>query len=1337
MHRQLWFWLLLVGAAVGVVLASRGPTEPAPGGSSGPSVTESGSHAEVGRDGDSSNGTTEAASGEAEPLPRWVWGRVVDADGNTVADAQVSLWIDAGPNRSSRVAAVARTDRDGRYELRGRAEPDDRYAAVSVRKPGFQLAEPERVRLRHAAWFDTDSGFFDSDYVVDPSEWDVDGVPIVRDARTIGERPDIVLDPGRRVEGRVTLGSGSREEAPPSFVGAVVLGSRDRLGWPVEADGRFVLWVHPRDHSVGAVLADGRSGSIGIAPLPEREEESAGDQEERELLDASAVADLVVECGREPRSLRVLGEGSPLAGARVWLRPNERSWLSAEVVTRESGTFEVPVGAAVRVAHPQYESAYFKSEEVPSEIRLEPARWLTFRLSPTLTPPVILGRHETMICDRSAGGFRSRPFEGIDPGSEIQLPGFLPEFVTWPEGRGLYDLGVVRLDSGLWVDVRVVDESGTPVPGALVDVEVDALPGVETDDRGRARVGPSSGGVIVLDVEAEGFASAQAVTTLSDRDATLTVTLVRAPTLTLQIVDDRGAPLEGASIIHERWDVLAESDAEGVVEPFEVPTEAPVEIAVTHDGYRALRLNLPPFSAGEERDLGAIALVRLSQLEVWVLNPDGTPAPEVKVECIKLDSIFGDDATTDRDGLAVIAGVEPGRYQLLIKPDEEQGAPCFRPIAIAEGGEPVRIEVTLPESRQHALLVVDSSGQPLEDIQIEVLHARGLVSRWSTTDAEGRAVLEGISDGRWTLLISDDTREQVSVVEALDELPSRVVFDPAATLRVWVRGGDHGFRGEELALLVDGRVVDRASIDQFGFADFRPSPGVAEVRFRCGDRYESPSYRITVPESGSDVELKIELHRKQIVGQELSLRVVDTRGQPVRYADVRADGEWRGSTDALGRATVTWQPHEESLAITVDGDELAVVADPLHEVGSDGELGITVEPSVLVRVRLQRMGEPVSISEEYSLVLRPAEERAVGVDLDLTGVGRWAQCSVIAGDWILDVNWLGHSVGRFPLSVAPGEVIERTIDLPEGVVVSGRLSGARSSRVVQWGSVGSNPFLTSAMSVAEDGTYRGRLPGPGEYMVFIDDADPRWVTIHGPGRYDLDFSREIPGRVTGLGAFHDGLRVLLYAEARIFRTAVAADGRFRLPEVPQGTYRWVLVGHTGWRRHGVVEVDGRGSELEIAVGSTTTARFVAAEPRLWESLEYAESRNGRWIPAGSDPTGNVLLSTEADCWFACDTTHYRFAVIPPMESDGTTRKLTLEPGGMLELSDDLRMLLDLGSVDVEPLSGSFPSAVSMRLHRQVLPAGSYRLRFTGRQPWEATVDIRIGETTTVELADTY
>ncbi|MEM7261656.1 MAG: carboxypeptidase-like regulatory domain-containing protein [Planctomycetota bacterium] len=1336
MHRQLWFWLLLVGAAFIGGWVLHPPGEQRPGDPSVPVVEDS--EASTERTAPHSDPSIALSADGPEVLPRWVWGRVVDAAGEAIADAEVSLWVDAGPFRDSRVAVVARTDADGRYELRGRAEPEDRYAAMSVRKPGYQVAEPDRVRLMHAGWYDTDCGILDYEFAIDLDEEDRSGIPDVRDARSIGGRPAIVLVPGRRVEGRLTLSAGTEGSTLTADVarGAWVRGLRDSIGWPVDSDGRFVAWVHPQDRTVGAVLRDGRWGRAKIAAIPE--ESSLGESDDgaseppppdATQLAAFAVTDLEVELGATLRRHRVVGVDGPIADARVWVRPEGSSWLATERVTDQEGAVEVAAGAAVSVVHPEYLQAYFYRDEVLEELPMESGRWLTLRFDPAVTPATVRGEHSSVYFDRTGDSFRSRPTGANAAGSDLEVDGFLPEFIAWPGGKGPHDLGRVELDRGVWVDVRVVDERGRAVPKATLAT---GHLHTSTDTAGRARFGPLHSTLVEFDVYADGYASRSVVTTAETEGDELLVTLSAPATLSLRIVDQSGRPVDGANLSQSgEWNIYGASDAEGRVERLVVDAGEPIGLAISHDAHRTARLRVEPIAAGENRDLGVVSLFRLPSVEVRVVDPDGGPARRVDVELRLRTSIFGREATTDDDGVAELFGVEPGAYHLSIEPEEEDGAPYFEGVNVPDGLETVRLEVTLPPSREVLLRVVDAGGEPLEGIEVEWIHRSGFITRYDFTDVDGDVRVVGVCDGPCVLRLADDHRELQTPFESLDDLPEQVVFARSPILSVLIANMNDELENDELELLIDGIPVATATIER-GRATFGIGAGQEDVRFRSENQYESSAYRVSIPDDGSEVEINIEL-LPPIGRQPLNLHVVDGRGCPLRFANILVDGEWWGETDELGRFNVLLDPATRVLSISFSGVEVTVLENPLEHEDPDGNVVITVGPLGLVRVFLEQAGESISLTSGVRLSLRPENDLTgdARTSLESAESGTWAQCSVRAGEWILEVSWLGLDVGRYPVSVRAGEVVDRTIGLPPGIEIHGRLMGAQPSGVCHWHSH-EGPMLWLEMAVEADGSFRGSLPSPGSYWVSTEGRT-RSVVVDGPGRVDVDFSGGVEGRVVGL-TDGDPQRPLLYlfSNSGIVKSELDHQGRFSLPRVEPGLCRWRLHDFSGWTRNGTVEVGRLGEEIEIAVPKVISTTEFTFEPRLGQRIGYAEWKGGNWVQAGAGRSGEKVLSSDARYWFVFDLAHGRFATLNPKAGPANVN-VEFEPGGFLTLSNELQVdFWDFAVVELEPLSGSFPEPVRLYIEGKVLPVGSYRIRAGGSSPWETIIDIRAGETTVIE-----
>ena len=1338
MHRQLWFWLLLAGALFGVVLASRAPSEPAPGDSSDPVVNPPEVDTNATVEAEPSARSSEAASGEAAPLPRWVWGRVVDADGNAVADADVSLWVDAGPFRDSRVAAVAQTDRSGRYILRGRAEPDDRYAAVSVRKPGYQVAQPERVALRHAGWFDTHCGLPDEHEVRSPVRDDRIGVPVIRDARRTGARPKIVLRPGRRVEGRLRFSEKHGESFAIDaslLAGARVRGRSDRVGWAVEPDGRFVAWLDPKDTELGAVLRDGRCGFVrldagdaGTEPSSDFGERAEKAASRPRLLDdpSAAVSRLQIEVETETRLRRIVGASGPLPGARVWAAPRYASWLVTEHVTDATGELHLPWRSHVIVTHPEHRSARVRASKAAEEIRLEPARWLQMRLVPRVAPPAISCEPLAVRFDRSGDGYRSRPFDPECVGAELGVRGFMPEPVEWPDGEGLHDLGRVELERGGWIDLQIVDSKGNPIPHA----EVTDWWTRTSDAQGRLQWGPLPAEVAEFTVSADGFRSSREAVSVGRQSTTHRVVLFADATVSISVVDVAGVPIralvtaEGSRAHH--W-----TDSDGAVDEMAVPSGSEVTLSVTTDSH-LVHVKVPPLLPGEHRTLDPVVLPTMTRVEVLVRDAGGRPVVEAPVQ-LTLGRFGRATVETNLSGVAVFPRVGSGQRWLTVDPRDSALPPRLERLEVPLGRSVFEVEVNLPPARELRVQVVDSNGSPIDEAEVEFTYSTEELSRSGSTDERGEAQIEGLCEGEWWVRVSDGLLEQSIRIGTLAEVPSRFVLGGVPGLRVKIENEDEDFSYEDLTILCDGHRVGDEEINEEGIVRFALAAGEADFQFETSDHW-SPVYRVAIPPEGEDVELAISLlpSEPETVQASFELRVTDRRGVPERGALVRTDGRRSGFTSLLGRRTVEFEEPPETLEVWRGEVQLARVVDPVAHA-RDGILAIVVPELAIVRVRLEEEGAPLSFDDTLEVIARRVGEFAGSEgEISLSGGGRFAQAELQAGDWELVVRWLGVEVASDIVSVQAGRVSEHAISLPRRIEVYGSLRGDDPISSVAWTARDEVLPESIIMEVLPDGTYRGHVRTPGTFVVHANFRYRTTVRVQGSGRYDLDFTGQSRGRV--IGSTSPRTVVYLGRGSRGEMVRPDPDGRFSVALLEPGLHRFMV---RQWNRRiaGFVQVDDPRSEIDIDVSDLIALEVSATNSRVGQRFEIADWNEGLWVPRGeeeADLRAKPLVSLGADQWWVVERTYGGFASIVP-EPGVSKIRVTLEPAGFLEVSLALRGAYSRW-LTIEPLSGGLPGAARSRDFRWVLPEGRYRLRAGDPVTWEATVDIRAGEVTTVETA---
>ncbi|MCA8962987.1 MAG: carboxypeptidase regulatory-like domain-containing protein, partial [Planctomycetes bacterium] len=545
-----------------------------------------------------------------DPPPSWLTGRVVDADGQAIPDAEVFLLVERFGTPAIRREAVTRTDAHGDYVFTGEADPADLWAWVVARADGFVMGG---ARLPdswpHAPFIELERG---------------ERHPFIVDARWRGELPLLELKRGRRVVGRALLpdgvdaSTGEFRFTDSSLGPSRWLADEPFVPQPIDADGRFETWVSA---DIVDFLACWRS--------------SAGDRvawgrvwlafEKDEAAESESV-DLPLQWLPIVHGRLVDEEGDPVVGATV---ATERpAWILT--TSGASGSFALLVDAPEDesiefvIDHPEFQTQWISApseldttRENPWMVTLLHARWNWVDFTPIPSRSPLWFDSEGIAWMRVGSRYRSWSLESEAKASWATFRGFLPSALSWPEGVGEHDCGTIPLDRGRSLVVWVRDAEGQPISEATVaaDLLVDFV-STEADVAGRAELAGLPDGVASIVVEADEFVSVRESVDLA-MGSEITIVLEREAAISF-VVADPGGPLSGATA-RLAGEYGGESDADGRIVTAVSPGRS-VEITLSAEDHLPTTLHIDPLSPGEERDLGVVHLDPGASLLLRVLD---------------------------------------------------------------------------------------------------------------------------------------------------------------------------------------------------------------------------------------------------------------------------------------------------------------------------------------------------------------------------------------------------------------------------------------------------------------------------------------------------------------------------------------------------------------------------------------------------------------------------------------------------------------------------------------------------------------------------------------------
>jgi protocatechuate 3,4-dioxygenase beta subunit len=544
---------------------------------------------------------------------------------------------------------------------------------------------------------------------------------------------------------------------------------------------------------------------------------------------------------------------------------------------------------------------------------------------------------------------------------------------------------------GRRVAVKVVDdgEDQKTIAGArvvLVEDGVSSFPheGV-TSAEGLVSLGPVSRDrpASVL-VRADGFVP-RGVLVPASLDGPLVVPLVKGAVLAGEVVDDRDAPVDGASI------EVVGVDFAGM------PVDATPELASFERAHFAFSLAGPP------------ALIPMGELGVMPGPLPGIPPPGSSTAPRVADSKAGSSEgwVTDRSGRFRAAPVPPGRLRALVRHPGYVEA-LSEAVLLAPGGE-AHVKVILHAGATLSGRVLDESKTPLAGARVEIAALHGTLVRATLTADDGSFGFAAVP-------------REISVTVSRPEAPDAVALRKILTL-------DEGNRREiDLVLPASREAIEVRVRDDRGYP-----VAAAEIRALSLDpdsplrttRFTGEDGLATIPDAAG-IALRVEVTRS---GYAPDVRSFEPAPREMSVtlkhgATVTGEVRARGGRDALEAVDVTVYTREGTRHAKTDADGRYKLRD----------LAPGTARVVLVRKGFSRVEATVTIPENEGdldrLEMSPAGT-VEGEVLDRNGdpvVG--ARVAVGAAPAYLPVGPLPPGVavtdarGRFTLAdVAEGDVV--------------------------------------------------------------------------------------------------------------------------------------------------------------------------------------------------------------------------------------------------------------------------------------------------------------------------
>ena len=414
-----------------------------------------------------------------------------------------------------------------------------------------------------------------------------------------------------------------------------------------------------------------------------------------------------------------------------------------------------------------------------------------------------------------------------------------------PLARGEQKSVVLKVAPGRWVAVRVTDGEGDDADGIAASRVTLAEGGLSpfpieatTDSKGRARLGPVSYGPATLSVRADGFVPRGGLLLSDPPPPETRVVLVRSGTVSGRVVDDRGFPIDGATI-----EIIGTDPSGAPI--LDDPRRASFQVT----NFDAMLGGPVPLVPGGELGVmpGAVPPVPRS------LHPSLAQKTSVPLD---------DPWVTSSDGTFRASPVSPGRVRALVRHPqylETQSAP----VVLVPGGE-AYVDVVMRGGGGLEGRVVDSRDRPVPGARVLVSALRGTLERVTRTASDGTFAFASLPD-RVSLTASTDDEDQpdahvvIAVAEnARGEVTVRLP-EPRGALEVHVVDErDWPIEAAQVtasSLSADSPLRTTAFTDSHGDASLKRARGLP-LRIEAGAPGRAPH---VVTSDANATEVRIEL----------------------------------------------------------------------------------------------------------------------------------------------------------------------------------------------------------------------------------------------------------------------------------------------------------------------------------------------------------------------------------------------------------------------------------------------------------------------------------------------